>query len=712
MLYLDSFNVFMQAYGSDSGSGGSGGSGDGPLSDVGVGDPFAGFTFTPSNYRFTDPPRYFKANDPYYYEVDNIPLKELHENCLWLRDQMVGLELNVTGISTSQILDLQPSVNSADRVVRVQPGKFIGRVNDAYGLAPLFDQLDLQPVVDVTRSTIWEPPSITVSDEVFSTIVGQTVNNVLFSNGLYTNFQTHSSEIQKDAGVIVFNYDSLFLNPNPLSISLLPKISSAYWQQTSVEPSLQQLAVDFCRRWQGVFRNSVVNVSDPLEVEIPPFDATDYMDSAGNPSTPQVRIDLVFAYTHPIDSSQTYLLKDAGGTPERITSSRLGVVKGAGQFLTAQEGALDITTGSEIGSNNWSGQSTMINRYYDTSGSLNSTQSMGIQSPLSDQVGDGLTDLPFPGKTTGFSFPSPDDLLNAAPIIAQDAVSNDLITLGQSVLPICYVIVKKDSTVLFSEDIIDIRPFLRTAELAYNERAGVGAANPPLSLGNPATSKAELYTTVEATRDYFTSLLQTQSDDFKQIIQDNLIIPQAVLTAVMKGGAAESSTSFSRLTFHQDSTTYNSPTLGMSPEYTSVNAGKVFSTNVNNSTQIRVIPGVYLIEGSLSLKPSNNPDSGFHSWFLGLMDGTTQVWPADPSYATAYAFRDEDSKNNQMAGSIHFSHTYEVNPGAAEPFGDLSVQVRCSNGAQQANMSGSLTITRLSNFDGGAGPMPGALGVV
>jgi len=41
-----------------------------------------------SNYRFTDPIRFFKANDPYYFEVDNIPLKQLQENCLWLKDQV------------------------------------------------------------------------------------------------------------------------------------------------------------------------------------------------------------------------------------------------------------------------------------------------------------------------------------------------------------------------------------------------------------------------------------------------------------------------------------------------------------------------------------------------------------------------------------------------------------------------------------------------
>ena len=48
-----------------------------------------------SQYKFTDPIRYFKANDPIYYEVDNIPLKQLQENDLWLKDQ-IGSVLDPT----------------------------------------------------------------------------------------------------------------------------------------------------------------------------------------------------------------------------------------------------------------------------------------------------------------------------------------------------------------------------------------------------------------------------------------------------------------------------------------------------------------------------------------------------------------------------------------------------------------------------------------
>ena len=43
----------------------------------------------PSQYKFTQPLRYYKANDPYYYEVDNLPIRQLEENILWLKDQLL-----------------------------------------------------------------------------------------------------------------------------------------------------------------------------------------------------------------------------------------------------------------------------------------------------------------------------------------------------------------------------------------------------------------------------------------------------------------------------------------------------------------------------------------------------------------------------------------------------------------------------------------------
>ena len=41
-------------------------------------------------YSFTQPIRYYKANDPYYYEVDNIPLRQLEENILYIKGLIEG----------------------------------------------------------------------------------------------------------------------------------------------------------------------------------------------------------------------------------------------------------------------------------------------------------------------------------------------------------------------------------------------------------------------------------------------------------------------------------------------------------------------------------------------------------------------------------------------------------------------------------------------
>jgi len=516
------------------GAGAGAGAGGGPESspnilNLGNATADADLSFVETSYTFTDPPRYFKANDPYYFEVDNIPLKQLHENCLWLRDQIAGKDLTVTGVSTRKITDLQPWVNNSDRVIHVRPGKFTGRVNDAYGAQDWAKALaDQDPLVDIARKPIFKNASTQLEDSVYQTLVGATVTNLLYNNGLYENYHHHAASItvsppadsspSPTSITVSTNLNPTFFSSTPLKFSDLPKIKTAVWQQVSdtsrnvpYKPDLQQLSVDFCRRWKGVFRTSVINVPSELSINIPAFDPDDYLNNTVEGSyEPQVRIDLVFLYTHPIDSTESNLIRSgAGDAPTKITTPVLGVVKGAGSILTpaSSDGSSPLSINSDpslIGSPEWSQQRASLTKFYKTQQGLSDVADMSITSPISDQVaGDG----PFPGKNTGRSFPSPDDLLNLAPIISQDATSESLATLGQSVLPLCYVIVKKNVTVIREEDIIDIRPFLRTAELTYNERAGVAAANPPLSLANPATGKAELYTAIESVRDYLIEYL-------------------------------------------------------------------------------------------------------------------------------------------------------------------------------------------------------------
>ena len=77
-----------------------------------------------SNYRFTDPIRFFKANDPYYFEVDNIPLKQLQENCNWLRDQVRRDSGKLLGVKRGDLDELRPYASGADRVIRVDLGRY------------------------------------------------------------------------------------------------------------------------------------------------------------------------------------------------------------------------------------------------------------------------------------------------------------------------------------------------------------------------------------------------------------------------------------------------------------------------------------------------------------------------------------------------------------------------------------------------------------
>jgi len=729
MRYSNTFNVFMQQYG-DSGGGGystgsAGGTGDAVVNLAGA-DTNPAFGFVGSEYNFTDPPRYYKANDPYYFEVDNIPLKQIHENCLWLKDQIEGVSLSVTGVSTSQILDLQPYTTNADREVKVRPGKFIGRVNDAYSISNLVTPVEANPTIDLTRSPIYQTPSIRISNDEFRAIVGSTMDTLLYSNGLSDHYQHHpsvannvtpNSENVNSPGIqITYSNISDFLNEAGGTVNDIPKIKTAIWQQLSNSSNetppnrvdLQQLSVDFCRRWQGIFRTSVVNIAEQLSVQIEPFDSSDYID---NNSTydPKVRIDLVYAYTVPVDSSRTSIAKDAAG-PETLTAPRLGVVKGAGGIITAKsyggaETAVDIITNpAEIGAGDWINQETQAGRYYDTTQNLSPLQDAAIQAPLSDQHATTAQRMPFPGKGTGLSFPSPDDLMNLAPIVSQDAVDNAFATVGQSVLPICYVIVKEGAGVITSDDVIDIRPFLRTSELTYNERAGVAAANPPLSLANPSVGKYELYNALQLMRDIQQIKLDNLNTALRASIQEVPIAQakfSALFTQIVDGGGAV-------LGLKEIRTLSNNP--GSLPElYSDMTVGGQVitpTTGEDSTGVITCLPGIYLVEATVHASPQNYFNSNSRStWKIKLINGEADLYPAsDSNKQTFRCYADEGDAYKQESGSASFKAMVTVPESAP---GRLKLQISRDSGSssQKLNVRGSIHLTRLANLDGTEGPI-------
>jgi len=103
--------------------------------------------------------------------------------------------------------------------------------------------------------------------------------------------------------------------------------------------------------------------------------------------------------------------------------------------------------------------------------------------------------------------------MNIAPLLQEGLEKNNLALVGQTVLPVAYVVVRRGAQFIAPEDIIDIRPFFRTAELAYNERSGIAAANPPLSMANPAVGKTELGNSMTKLKEEIVSLIPGEFEE-------------------------------------------------------------------------------------------------------------------------------------------------------------------------------------------------------
>jgi hypothetical protein len=475
------------------------------------------YSWNDSVHKFTNPPRYYKANDPYYYEVDNIPLKQIHENCLWLKDQISGGGggggtggFSASGITKRDIEDLKPSVNGTDRIVTVNTGNFIGRVND-----PTLTSHDGWPEeggddqIDFSRTKILRQKGFKISVAQWFQLVDSQVS---YNSGDLDLFGLKSNGL---LSTYTFNGDASF-NNGGLGSPLTPLTSSAWKNIVSGDSTLTgslDLDMAFRRRWSGVFRTSVVNVTQPLSIQVPSFSTSDWVDHMST-LDPQVRIDLLCIYTVPVDGNGSARVLPGLDGPKTINRPELVLVKGAGGILAAKGDppAPDIITPDPVNDLTLAGYTLTDDTdpgYYDTTGGVDGDASLAIKSSMTNQLSPGVD--PYANVNDQIprgSFPSPDDLLNLAPIIAENLSTESIQLVGQTVLPLAYIVVRKNAPAIVDTDIIDIRPFMRTAELAYNERAGVGAANPPLSLANPAVGKGEMYDAMGGLRDYIKQYIE------------------------------------------------------------------------------------------------------------------------------------------------------------------------------------------------------------
>ena len=460
-----------------------------------------------SKYKFTEPVRYYKSNDPYYWEVDNIPIRQLEENILWLKDQLTTPSTSVSGVGRDGLAELQPYGNGSNRTVTVRPGKFMARINDAFnkGITTMVKEaVEGLPVGG--ENYVKSKVSFELPDAVIRRIVGEIVTGpTIYNNGLYDHLQHHAVENYGDnTNLLEFREGSTQFVQNFVqeAINNIPKNKLALWKPgltaRDYNPNgldLQQLSVEFTRRWGGVARTALVNVAEELSIQVPSFDSDDLLSSPNFPRQyePQFRIDLLFIYAHPSDSPETYITVPNGTQPTKITKPKLGLVKGAGVVGLKGTGAFDSFDSINSFVDNFVEsqvfQTNKINssNLFKARQALDSAFNYQITSPISDFY---QSEVSVNGNVYG-NLPSPDDLMNLAPLL-QEGVSNSMTHVGQSVLPLAYIITRKGSSVISSSDIVDIRPFFRTAELAYNERAGIAGANPPLSLANPAVGRREL----------------------------------------------------------------------------------------------------------------------------------------------------------------------------------------------------------------------------
>lgn len=479
----------------------------------------ADLRFTESNYRFHSPIRLFQANDPYYFEVDNIPLKQLQENDLWLKDQLTrGAKL--TNVSRADFDELRPYATEVDNKIKVRPGRYSARVNDIDTSTRLQSITRLAGALfNETNSWLFAfYNSRTLTDSI-DKITSVSPNDAMFMNGMAERAFTYPA---KDPYNPFIDYRTAPISWDPIipvqDVLLWAKSNDTnefafsnwhYWSAAvGMAPDTQANSL-FVKYWRGITRMSIVDVASELEVAIPEFNINDfdYIDENGDRqqrTDAEVRIDLVFIYSKPIDASAVKIIDPkASNGYRKITKPELGIVRGAGVILNKSVPANNALT---IGQQNSSG--------VDEDGNLQILASVADAENSTNG---------FEGSSIHGSFPSPDDLLNIAPLISETLEATDPLLIGQTILPVAYVVVRKNQQrnadgvqVINNTDLIDIRPFFRTAELTYNERAGIAASLPQISISNPVVSKLELkYETRRIVDDYSSKINALTTQGFQ-----------------------------------------------------------------------------------------------------------------------------------------------------------------------------------------------------
>jgi hypothetical protein len=377
--------------------------------------------------------RYYQPNDPYYWEVDNLPLTDLLSNDVILQERIAALEDVVNGLgnasrgafSIAAISDLKAYVEPSSGTpanwgrVYVRPGKFTARMQ-----------------LPASRESGWR---------------------------------------------MMRDDDDLFNNSDTNGFGGLNTTS---------------LTDDFVRNTKGLARTSVVEFYPNVDnsdkfIEIPSFDATEFNSAAA----PEERLDLIFI--------KATAALDTNYQTDNIPEASIGIIKGAYFRTDAAAGVKAVGTRFTEGITRDSGRIT------------------GMAS----------TEIPATARLSTFgSVPSPDDLTNFAWHNNQSSrdwdalVQQQVATQAAFCLPVAYVRVPTGYSTgqpLPEANVLDIRPFLRTTELTYNERAAIAASLRP-SGSNPFVTQS-LFGVLETELDGRISAIEGTVQQFTSIVQQNTV---------------------------------------------------------------------------------------------------------------------------------------------------------------------------------------------
>ena len=144
--------------------------------------------------------------------------------------------------------------------------------------------------------------------------------------------------------------------------------------------------------------------------------------------------------------------------------------------------------------------------------------------------------------------------------------------------------------------------------------------------------------------------------------------------------------------------------------YAGLNGGAVFQSNVD---RLNVIPGTYLIEGTIDGMQSSD-GGGRGQYAVTLYDGDTPLWPLNADGIKAMKFmtykHESDDNFRQSNGSISFSTIQVFAPpiveGEAVAVTALMVKVDEVVAGADIMARGTLKISRIGNADGSTGAFP------